>query len=67
MLTKEAAAIQMIKAVADAIKELGKIPSGHLYARLMPYLDLPSYEKIIGILERSGVIRKTSDVLYWNV
>jgi hypothetical protein len=50
------AGLNTIKAIADAIKELREVPSGHLYARIMSTLDYPSYEKIIGILTRAGLI-----------
>ncbi len=60
-------ALDMIKAVADAIKELGSVPSGHLYARLMAYVDLNTYNKIIDILKRSEIVAEKNNELFWNV
>ena len=51
------AAVEIMKAVASAVKELGSIPSGHLYAQLIGKMSLDSYEKMTGALERMGVIR----------
>ncbi len=35
MKAEAKAAIQVVMAVGDAIRELGSIPSGHLYAQLI--------------------------------
>ena len=60
------AAIEIIRAVADAIKELGSVPSGHLYARLMGKLSLTEYEQIIGFIVRTGLVRRDkSHLLTW--
>jgi len=61
------AGIQALKALADAIRELKSVPSGHLYAQVMQYFSITSYEKAIQILCNSGVIRKSGDVLHWNL
>jgi hypothetical protein len=60
------AAVQVIKAVADAIRDLGSVPSGELYARLMPHMTLAQYEDIIGILTRTGLIEQKAHVLTWR-
>ena len=49
--------MQVIVAVADAIKALGSIPSGHLYARLMPHMSLEAYQAIIGVLKQAKTRR----------
>ena len=58
MVTREqlAAGMEIIRAIADAIRELKTVPSGHLYARLCGRMSLSEYQKIIGILQRSKVI-----------
>lgn len=58
-------------AVADAIKELGEVPSGHLYARLMAHgCTLENFESIVRMLTRSDLtdplVIKRGDLLYWN-
>lgn len=64
--TEVAAALNSIRAVADAIKELGEVPSGSLYANLMSVLTFSEYEKIIGILTRSGLVAKRDNLLVWK-
>jgi DNA-binding IscR family transcriptional regulator len=50
-------ALYILKAVADAIKELGTVPSGDLYAHLMRHgISLEVYEKIIARLRDDGLI-----------
>ncbi len=66
-MTREAmkAGIQVITAVADAIRELGEVPSGHLYARLMGHLSFDQYESIISILKRTGLVTEQYHLLRW--
>jgi len=68
MPTKQqvSAAIKATAAVAEAIRGLKEVPSGELYARLMPYMTLEAYEGIIGTLVRAGLVdRKPSHILVW--
>ncbi len=61
------AAIEATKAIADAIQELGSVPSGELYARTMQYLSFENYEAIITTLIRIGVVRREqSHLLVWT-
>lgn len=61
------AAIQTLLAVAEAIRELKQVPSGTLYAQLCGIVDFESYEKIIGTLKKTGLIRETeSHLLQWT-
>ena len=65
--TPAAKALLIIRTVADAIREAGSIPSGHLYAMLMTYgCSLSQYESIIGILVESGRVEKRGDLLVWS-
>jgi hypothetical protein len=60
------AAIEMAKAFAAAIRELGSVPSGHLYARVQDRVSLASYEAIIDTLIRAKVVRRDgSHLLTW--
>ena len=52
-------------AVSEAIKELHQVPSGHLYAQLMPYMSFEAYTEIISILKESGVIAEDNYMLEW--
>jgi hypothetical protein len=59
------ATIGVIKAVADVIRELGSIPSGHLYARLIGHLNIDQYNTIIGLLKRAGLVEENAFMLRW--
>ena len=59
------AGVEVLRAVADAIRELKQVPSGHLYARLMGYMDLAAYERIIGVLKNAGLVREENHLLIW--
>ena len=61
-----AAGLEVIRAIADAIRELRSVPSGHLYAQVMARLAFPEYEKVIGILKGAGLVRESNDhLLTW--
>lgn len=64
-MTKPQAAVQTIMAVADAIKELGSVPSGRLYANLVGMMELSTYQTIIGILKKTKLISESNNVLSW--
>lgn len=60
------AAAGIVLAIADAIKELGQVPSGHLYAHLMGLLSIGAYEQAVQILVDAKVVqRDASHVLTW--
>jgi hypothetical protein len=67
--TKEqlTAGLNTLRALADTIRELGEVPSGHLYASVMGAIDLQGYQKAIALLVKSGIVRQCGDVLVWNV
>ena len=60
------AAINATLAVAEAIRELGEVPAGHLYAGLISVMDLTQFDSLIAILCRAGVVERTSShLLKW--
>jgi len=59
------AVIQAVFAVRDAIKELGEVPSGHLYAQLMGDMSLDTYNQIISLLKKSGKVTESGHLLKW--
>jgi hypothetical protein len=60
------AALGILTAVADAIRELGEVPSGHLYANLMSKLSLEQFEQIIGVLTSTGLVAESNaHLLIW--
>jgi hypothetical protein len=58
--TEVNAALGALKAVADAIRELGEVPSGHLYANLMSKLSLAQFEQVLGVLKGAGLVRESN-------
>lgn len=53
-------------ALAECIRDLGSVPSGHLYACVMGYMSLETYEALIGILVDAGKVRRhPSHLLEW--
>ena len=60
------AAAGVVLAVADCIRELCTVPSGHLYARLMGHLTIDDYQSVIATLARAGLVREhPSHLLEW--
>jgi len=45
-------------AIAECIKALKQVPSGHLYAQVMHKMDLPQFQSIIDLLIEAGVVRQ---------
>ena len=59
------AAIEMAKAVGDTIRDLGSVPSGELYARLMGHMTLNTYNMLIERLKGAGVVKEEAHLLTW--
>jgi hypothetical protein len=60
-----AAALVVMGAVADAIRELGRVPAGHLYAVLSGRMSLTTFEALVGRLLDAGLIRREGFELVW--
>lgn len=64
---KEQASLKAIlakaKAIREAIKELGSIPEGHLYAILMGHMNLMEFDFLIGLLVKAGEITRSNHLL----
>jgi DNA-binding IclR family transcriptional regulator len=63
--TKEVqAALEALAALAEAIQVAGSVPSGEIYAHAgCP--GIASWERMLGLLERSGLIRRDGHLLVW--
>lgn len=60
------AGIRTVQAVAEAVRELGQVPAGTLYAQLMSAgVTLVGFEQIIGSLSRAGLVSRRGDLLCW--
>lgn len=63
---KAESVITIVKAVGDAIKEAGAIPSGHLYSILMQQGCSPqSYNLLIDTFKKAGKVKEANNLLYW--
>jgi hypothetical protein len=59
-------AVTLLLAVADAIKELGSVPSGCLYASLMQTgMSLETYTRIINVLKKQNLVVEHHHLLTW--
>jgi DNA-binding transcriptional regulator YhcF (GntR family) len=62
------AALQIVKAFGDSIKEMGPegAPLGPMYAAANAKgIDLHTFNKIIEMLKGAGLIRTTATMAYW--
>ncbi len=55
------AQLEVIISLGDAIKELGIVPAGKLYAIVAPLMTLEVFNKAIDRLIGAGVVQRTSD------
>jgi hypothetical protein len=59
-------AVRVAHAVAETIRELGEVPSGHLYARLMGVMELHQFEQVIDLLVDARIVEHSpSHLLRW--
>jgi len=69
MITTEQrkAALTIVFAVSETIRELGSTPSGFLYNALMAKINLSfnDYQAIISTLKNAGVVKEANNVLTW--
>lgn len=64
-VTQVEAYIELHKVIAEAIREAGEIPSGHLYAQVMGHMTLATYERIVETLIGAKLITRSSHLLKW--
>ena len=58
-------AIQAIAALAEAIRALKTVPSGHLYAQVMGHMTIEFYERAVGVLKGAGLVAEANHQLTW--
>jgi hypothetical protein len=59
-------AVRVAHAVAEVIRNVGEIPSGHLFAQVMGVMDLRQYEQVIDLLVDARLVeRMPSHLLRW--
>ncbi len=65
MTAQQKAGFLLLAAVADTIRQLGSVPSGHLYAQIMGKVDIHGFQKLVAILKGSGLVSESNDILTW--
>lgn len=64
--TQLTAALEILRVVADLIREAGEIPSGEIYAAVMSTgMSLDGYTAMIDRLKGTGLIEEKAHVLRW--
>lgn len=54
-------------AISEAIRALGSVPSGKLYASVMGVMSLEQFNKVVDILKEAGVVRESQQhLLTWE-
>lgn len=65
-MTQAEAYVEVVKSVADAIRALGSVPSGHLYANsCMQFMTLNTYTQIIETLKTARLVEEHNHLLTW--
>jgi hypothetical protein len=59
------AAVRIVAALAEAIRDLGQVPSGHLYMSVMGVMTLDQYQGAIGALIKAGLVEDRHHLLVW--
>lgn len=67
-ITKQqiAATLNVVMAVAEAVRELKQVPSGHLYATLCDKLTLEDYNAVVATLKGAGLVTERHHTLTWT-
>jgi hypothetical protein len=64
-MASSAAAVKVVLAVAEAIREAGEVPSGTLYAVLCGQMSIHTYETVVRTLRNAGLIEERMHLLRW--
>jgi len=51
--------------IGEIIRELGNVPAGHLYARVMGQINLDQFNMVIGILVAANLVSQRNHELTW--
>jgi len=60
-----ARAIRVTAALAEAIRAVGSVPSGHLYARVVGQMGIDTFTGAIELLKRAGLVEEKGHELRW--
>jgi hypothetical protein len=57
--------MRIVFALSETIRELGRVPAGHLYAVGMASMTLEQYNAAISQLEGAGLVKQDNHELIW--
>jgi hypothetical protein len=58
-------ALTTMRAVVETVRDLGRVPSGTVYATLMSRMDLSAYNKMVSLIVGTGLVRLENHELVW--
>jgi hypothetical protein len=64
-MKQEQRIVALAEILGEAIQGLGRVPNGHLYARVMGKIDLGDYNEAIKVLKDAGLVKEAIHVLKW--
>lgn len=64
-MNPKAKAVAVVAVLAETIRELGSVPSGHLYAQVMSHMSLDTYNSAIGVLKSADLVKESNHLLTW--
>lgn len=65
MTAQEQAFVRVCIALAGAIRNLGSVPNGELYARTMNHLNIQTYTSVLEVLKKSKLVEEKNHLLTW--
>ena len=65
MMTSTQAAMVVLVAIGEAVKDAGTIPAGTLYAAVCGKLSMYDFEICVRHLREAGLVRQTGQLLKW--
>jgi hypothetical protein len=59
------AALAIVRAVGEAVRELRQVPEGVLYANLASHMSLAQFRAVVNILKDAGMVTVENHVVTW--
>jgi hypothetical protein len=60
------AALDALLALSEAIRALGSVPSGVLYAHVMGVMSIDAYASAVATMKGAGLVVEEANVLRWT-
>ncbi len=58
-------ALNTMRAVVESIRDAGRVSSGTVYSALMNRMSLSAYDKMIGLIVGTGLVKLVNHELIW--